>query len=33
MEQIEAMLDAIVRNEGHPDIVQVSGGGSGHWNG
>jgi len=26
MEQIEAMLDAIVRNEGHPDIVQVSGG-------
>ena len=26
MEQIEGMLDAIVRNEGHPDIVQISGG-------
>lgn len=26
MAQVEAMLDAIVRNEGHPDIVQVSGG-------
>ena len=26
MEQIERMLDAIVRNEGHPDIVQISGG-------
>ena len=26
MEQIQAMLDAIIRNEGHPDIVQVSGG-------
>jgi len=24
--QIEAMLDAIVRNEGNPDIVQISGG-------
>lgn len=26
MNQIDLMLDAIVRNEGHPDIVQVSGG-------
>jgi uncharacterized radical SAM superfamily Fe-S cluster-containing enzyme len=26
MEQIEAMLDAIVRNEGEPDVVQISGG-------
>jgi uncharacterized radical SAM superfamily Fe-S cluster-containing enzyme len=26
LEQIEAMLDAIVRNEGEPDIVQISGG-------
>jgi uncharacterized radical SAM superfamily Fe-S cluster-containing enzyme len=26
MEQIEFMLDAIVRNEGTPDIVQISGG-------
>jgi len=26
MEQIEKMLDAIVRNEGEPDIVQISGG-------
>ena len=24
--QIEAMLDAVVRNEGHPDVVQISGG-------
>lgn len=24
--QIEAMFDAIVRNEGHPDVVQISGG-------
>jgi len=24
--QIEAMLDAVVRNEGHPDVVQLSGG-------
>ncbi|MFD2611023.1 radical SAM protein [Paenibacillus gansuensis] len=26
MEQIEAMLDAVVRNEGEPDVVQISGG-------
>jgi len=26
MEQIELMLDAVVRNEAHPDIVQISGG-------
>jgi uncharacterized radical SAM superfamily Fe-S cluster-containing enzyme len=26
MEQIEFMLDAIVRNEGQPDVVQISGG-------
>ena len=26
MEQIEFMLDAIVRNEGRPDVVQISGG-------
>jgi organic radical activating enzyme len=26
MGEIEAMLDAVVRNEGEPDIVQVSGG-------
>jgi 7,8-dihydro-6-hydroxymethylpterin dimethyltransferase len=26
LEQIEKMLDAIVRNEGHPDVVQLSGG-------
>lgn len=26
LEQIEQMLDAIVRNEGEPDIVQISGG-------
>jgi hypothetical protein len=26
MEQIECMLDAIVRNEGEPDVVQISGG-------
>lgn len=26
LEQIEAMLDAVVRNEGEPDIVQISGG-------
>lgn len=26
MEQIEFMLDAIVRNEGKPDVVQISGG-------
>lgn len=26
LEQIEAMLDAVVRNEGTPDIVQISGG-------
>src|SRR5215813_267264 len=24
--QIERMLDAVVRNEGHPDVVQISGG-------
>lgn len=24
--RIEAMLDAVVRNEGHPDVVQISGG-------
>jgi uncharacterized radical SAM superfamily Fe-S cluster-containing enzyme len=26
LQQIEKMLDAIVRNEGHPDVVQLSGG-------
>ena len=26
LEQIEKMLDAVVRNEGHPDVVQLSGG-------
>lgn len=26
LEQIEAMLDAVVRNEGRPDVVQISGG-------
>lgn len=26
MSQIEAMLDAVVRNEGQPDVVQISGG-------
>jgi uncharacterized radical SAM superfamily Fe-S cluster-containing enzyme len=26
MEQVAFMLDAIIRNEGHPDIVQISGG-------
>jgi len=26
LSQIESMLDAVVRNEGHPDIVQLSGG-------
>src|SRR5579863_8006448 len=26
LEQMEKMLDAIVRNEGHPDVVQLSGG-------
>ena len=26
LEQIEMMLDAVVRNEGHPDVVQLSGG-------
>src|SRR6184192_1134330 len=26
LKQIEKMLDAIVRNEGHPDVVQISGG-------
>ncbi len=26
LEQIEFMLDAVVRNEGHPDVVQLSGG-------
>ncbi|MDR3752644.1 MAG: radical SAM protein [Terracidiphilus sp.] len=26
LEQIEAMLDCIVRNEKHPDVVQISGG-------
>ena len=26
LSQIEAMLDAVVRNEGHPDVVQISGG-------
>lgn len=26
LEQVEAMLDAVVRNEGEPDIVQISGG-------
>ncbi|WNQ11221.1 radical SAM protein [Paenibacillus aurantius] len=26
LEQIEAMLDAVVRNEGEPDVVQISGG-------
>ena len=26
LDQIEKMLDAVVRNEGHPDVVQLSGG-------
>ena len=26
MEQIEFMLDCVVRNEGEPDVVQISGG-------
>jgi len=26
LRQIEAMFDAVVRNEGHPDVVQISGG-------
>ena len=26
MAQIEAMMDAVVRNEGEPDVVQISGG-------
>jgi 7,8-dihydro-6-hydroxymethylpterin dimethyltransferase len=26
LDQIEQMLDAVVRNEGHPDVVQISGG-------
>jgi uncharacterized radical SAM superfamily Fe-S cluster-containing enzyme len=26
LQQIESMLDAVVRNEGHPDVVQLSGG-------
>src|SRR5581483_4761843 len=26
LEHIEQMLDAVVRNEGHPDVVQISGG-------
>src|SRR5690606_27984209 len=26
LEQIEQMLDAVVRNEGEPDVVQISGG-------
>jgi uncharacterized radical SAM superfamily Fe-S cluster-containing enzyme len=26
LEDIERMLDAVVRNEGHPDVVQISGG-------
>ena len=26
LKQIEQMLDAVVRNEGHPDVVQLSGG-------
>jgi uncharacterized radical SAM superfamily Fe-S cluster-containing enzyme len=26
LEQIERMLDAVVANEGHPDVVQISGG-------
>src|SRR5947207_3664659 len=26
LDQIERMLDAVVRNEGHPDVVQISGG-------
>src|SRR6266700_341301 len=26
LKQIEKMLDAVVRNEGHPDVVQLSGG-------
>ncbi len=26
LEQVEAMLDAVVRNEGRPDVVQLSGG-------
>src|SRR6185295_10563576 len=26
LDHIERMLDAVVRNEGHPDVVQISGG-------
>ncbi|HTT24051.1 MAG TPA: radical SAM protein [Candidatus Sulfotelmatobacter sp.] len=26
LDQVEKMLDAVVRNEGHPDVVQLSGG-------
>ncbi len=26
LQQVETMLDAVVRNEGHPDVVQLSGG-------
>jgi len=26
LSQVERMLDAVVRNEGHPDVVQISGG-------
>ena len=26
LQQVEKMLDAVVRNEGHPDVVQLSGG-------
>ncbi len=26
LQQVEQMLDAVVRNEGHPDVVQLSGG-------
>ncbi len=26
LEHVERMLDAVVRNEGHPDVVQISGG-------
>jgi len=26
LDQIQTMLDAVVRNEGHPDVVQISGG-------
>ena len=26
LDHVEAMLDAVVRNEGHPDVVQISGG-------